>query len=227
MDTSFFHRKLSALIRLRICWICHWRWKILNATYSIFALIINHLQLKVDAGFFHLKYVFIEYHPIEVEGGRYGRSCSIHFNTFLPKRGHQTVKCPMATLLFILWLIIRQLPFEGVPIGPFSVRWARSTTGRQLSERCLYFLTIPVLCPQRKIFDTGFYLRFQAPWRPSRRPDTERARKCPLYQKKHTTIIQHLQANVLIFYWQMQWRWIVRHSEHIKTNHCRKLVWIR
>ena len=170
MDTSFFHRKLSALIRLRICWICHWRWKILNATYSIFALIINHLQLKVDAGFFHLKYVFIEYHPIEVEGGRYGRSCSIHFNTFLPKRGHQTVKCPMATLLFILWLIIRQLPFEGVPIGPFSVQWARSTTGRQLSERCLYFLTIPVLCPQRKIFDTVVLLPIPSTLQPKPQP---------------------------------------------------------
>ena len=74
VDTSFFHRKLSALIRLRICWICHWRWKIRSATYSIFALFINYLQLKVDADFFHLKYVFIEYHPIEAEGGRYGRS---------------------------------------------------------------------------------------------------------------------------------------------------------
>ena len=54
-------------------------WKILNATYSIFALIINHLQLKVDAGFFHLQYIPIEYHPIEAEGGRYGRSRSISF----------------------------------------------------------------------------------------------------------------------------------------------------
>ena len=133
------------------------------AGYQLFAI-------EGGCCFFHLKYVFIEYHPIEAEGGRYGRSCSIHFNTFLPKRGHQTVKCPMATLLFILWLIIRQLPFEGVPIGPFSVQWARSTTGRQLSERCLYFLTIPVLCPQRKIFDTVVLLPIPSTLQPKPQP---------------------------------------------------------
>ncbi len=76
-------------------------------TFSQLVLIINHLQLKVGTGFFHLQYILIEYHLIAAEGGRYGRSRSIHFNTFLPKRGHQTGKCPMATLLFILWLIIR------------------------------------------------------------------------------------------------------------------------
>ncbi len=79
VDTSFLHLKLSSLIRLRISWICHWRWKIRATTYSKFTLIINHLQLKVDAGFSHLQYISIEYHPIATEGGGYGKNHSIHF----------------------------------------------------------------------------------------------------------------------------------------------------
>ena len=46
----------------------------LVSTFSEFMLIINHLQLKVGTGFFHLQYIFIEYQPIATEGGRYGRN---------------------------------------------------------------------------------------------------------------------------------------------------------
>ena len=52
---------------------------LLVTTFSQFMLIINHLQLKVDAGFFHLQYISIEYHPIATEGGRYGNNYSIYF----------------------------------------------------------------------------------------------------------------------------------------------------
>ena len=69
---------------------------------------------------------------------------------------HQPFSCPMATLFFVLWLIIRQLSFERRSHQPFSCPMATEYDGMgQLSERCLYFLAIHISYPQRKTFDAG------------------------------------------------------------------------